>query len=113
MDLFAKFQKTRAWALFSTVDLHFTDRLTTNWGIRYSSDNKDFTSERTQSPLSFLGVGPVGPLTVKPSDSVVTGDLSFLYEINPDINLYMRFARGHRAPAIQGWLPVPGYDFRC
>ncbi len=97
-------QKTVAWALFGTVDLHFTDRLTTNWGMRYSSDSKDFTSERTQSPLSSFGVGPIGPLTVEPSDSVFTGDVSFLYEINPEINLYVRFARGHRAPSVQGRL---------
>ena len=38
----------------------------------------------------------------KVDDSVLTWDVSALYEINPDINVFARIAKGYRAPAIQG-----------
>src|SRR5206468_3815332 len=32
----------------------------------------------------------------------LTWDLSAIQEVNPDVNIYARVAKGYRAPAIQG-----------
>ena len=45
---------------------------------------------------------PGSETTTKADDSVLTWDVSAIQEINPDINVYARVAKGYRAPAIQG-----------
>jgi iron complex outermembrane receptor protein len=95
-------QQTDAWALFGSVDHDLTDALTLSVGLRYSDDSKTFVGERQLSPLSFLGVGPIGPLEANVSDASFSGDISLRYTVNTDTNVYGRFARGFRAPSIQG-----------
>jgi iron complex outermembrane recepter protein len=99
-------QNTEAWAIFGSLDYQVSDQLTVTAGLRYSDDDKDLTVVRTIHPLAFLGpfFGPIGPLDIKTGDSVVTGDISANYAMNDDVNLYARFARGHRAPSLQGRL---------
>lgn len=97
-------QKTRAYALFGSLDLISEQRLDISSGLRISSDQKEFEVIRTQSPLSFLGIGAIGPLRTEPGDTVLTWDLTANYDIAPDVVGYARLAKGHRAPAIQGRL---------
>ncbi len=54
--------------------------------------------------MSFLGVGPIGPIKVNPSDNDVSWDLSGTWAATDEVNLYARAARGFRAPSIQGRL---------
>lgn len=97
-------QETQAWALYGTHELAKWNELTLTGGIRITYDAKDFTATRTISPLSFLGIGPIGPLTVSPSAEVLTWDLNTLYEHSGQVNWFARLARGYRAPSIQGRL---------
>lgn len=97
-------QETRAYALFGTVDLVSQDDWNVSSGIRLSSDSKEFTAIRTESPLSFLGIGGIGPISVSPNDTVITWDVSAKTAISEGVNGYARIARGHRAPSIQGRL---------
>lgn len=97
-------QETRAWAIFGTVDLLRLDHFTISGGARLTSDEKDFGVVRSISPLSFLGIGPIGPLEVSPSERVPTWDLNALYEHSEQINWFARLAKGYRAPSIQGRL---------
>lgn len=97
-------QDTRAFALFGTIDLISQEDWDVSAGIRLSSDSKDFTAIRTQSPLSFLGIEGIGPISVSPSDTVMTWDVSANTKISEGVNGYVRVARGHRAPSIQGRL---------
>ena len=97
-------QETRAWAIFGTSDLFTRDRLTISGGARLTSDEKNFWAVRTLSPLSFLGIGQIGPLAVSPSERVPTWDLNALYEHSEQINWFARLAKGYRAPSIQGRL---------
>lgn len=94
-----QFQETESWALFGTVSYDITDRLNVQLGLRYSDDQKDFTAERLLSPIGF---GPAGPFSVNPTDENITGDISATYMVNDNVNVYARFARGHRAPSVQG-----------
>ncbi len=97
-------QKTSAWALFGSMDLVKREQVTFSAGARMSSDAKEFEATRTISPLSFAGVGPIGPLTATPSSRVFTWDLSALFDQSTNVNWYARLARSYRAPSIQGRL---------
>jgi len=85
--------KNTAWAVFGHVSYDVNDKWTLTGGARYTDDDKDLT-----------GTGPVGapiePVSV--SDENVSGDLSALYKVNDNVNLYARLATGFRAPTIQG-----------
>lgn len=97
-------QETKAWALFGSVNYDLTDAVRLTAGVRYSSDEKDYWARRDLSPLSFLGVGPIGPIYAKPDDSQTTWDLSATWSMNDAINFYGRVATGFRAPSVQGRL---------
>jgi iron complex outermembrane receptor protein len=92
-------QDTKAYALFTSVEWQMTDRLTATGGLRLSIEDKDFVAERT---LGAFGAGTLAPTSESLSDEVVTGDLSFNYALNENINLFTRYARGFRAPNVQG-----------
>ena len=94
-------QDTKAWAAFASVDYDLTDAFKVTAGIRYSHDKKDFQAKRVLSPI---GGGATDVLTKNPSDGQISWDLSGVYTINPDVNVYGRIARGFRAPSIQGRL---------
>ena len=97
-------QRTQAWALFGSMELLTRDHLTLTGGARLTSDAKDFEAVRTMSPLSFLGIGPIGPLHASPSAQVLTWDLSALYDQSESMNWFARVASSYRAPSIQGRL---------
>ncbi len=97
-------QKTKAYAFFGSATWDVTEKWRLGAGIRYSHDKKDYMAERFLSPLSFMGVGPIGPIFADPSDSKTTWDVTATYFMNDDINWYARIATGFRAPSIQGRL---------
>ncbi|KPZ60287.1 Pesticin receptor precursor [Pseudoalteromonas sp. P1-13-1a] len=94
-------QDTTAWAIFGSVDYIFSDKLKVTAGLRYSDDEKDFSADRTLSPLSVFGVGPLF-IEREVSDSHVSWDLSANYKVNDDVNWYSRVANTFRAPSLQG-----------
>jgi iron complex outermembrane receptor protein len=94
-------QENRAWALYGSGEYEVNDALTVKGGVRYTHDEKDFTAFRSQSPI---GGGTIGPISVSPSDSEISWDLSALYATSENVNLFARVARGFRAPSIQGRL---------
>lgn len=97
-------QQNTAYAVFGSLEYAVNDQFKLRGGLRYTHDEKDFVAERFQSPLSFLGVGPIGPLYANPSDSDVSWDVSGVYQITDDFNTFVRVAKGYRAPSIQGRL---------
>ncbi len=92
-------QQNTSWAAFGSVEYEVSDAFTLRGGLRYTNDEKDFSAQRFQSPF---GAPPLGPIVVSPSDSEVTGDVSGTWKFNDDTNLFIRIARGYRAPSIQG-----------
>ena len=92
-------QDTTAWAIFGQFDYDISDDLTLTAGLRYSDDKKDYSAERPVTPFG----GANFPLTfVSVSDSQVSGNLTLNYNINDDVSIYGRLAKGFRAPSIQG-----------
>ena len=82
-----------AWAVFGHVSYDVTDTVTVTGGARYTDDDKDLT-----------GTGPIGapidPVSV--ADDQISWDLSALFKVSEDFNIYGRLASGFRAPTIQG-----------
>jgi len=81
-----------AWAVFGHVSYDVTEALTVTGGARFTDDEKDLTVQA--SPI------PTAPQNV--SDSQVSWDLSALYRVSDQFNIYGRLASGFRAPTIQG-----------
>jgi iron complex outermembrane receptor protein len=98
-------QETDAWAIFASVDIDVSDRLSVAGGLRYSDDQKDYVTQRLQ-PLFInnllFGTVATGPIPQQTDDQVVSWDISMTYAINDDVNFYSRLAKGFRAPSIQG-----------
>jgi len=96
-------QDSEALGIFGSVNYKFDQGLTLQAGARWNHDKKKLVADRLYDtrPL-FVGGGPVPETTTKVKDSVLTWDLSAIQELNEDINVYARIAKGYRAPAIQG-----------
>ena len=104
----AQEQNSKSYGMFGSVTFDITDQLSLTGGVRYNDDKRDFVvvrSQDTQFP-TFLQ-NPLGTVTREVSDDTVTWDASAVYEVNPDLNLYARVARGYRAPSIQGRILFP------
>ena len=96
-------QDSEALGIFGSVNYKFDMGLTLQAGARWNHDNRKLTAERQfDIRPGFIGGGPVDPVTVKVDDSVLTWDVSAIHELNQDVNVYARVAKGYRAPAIQG-----------
>lgn len=94
-------QRNKAYALFTSGEYDLSDSFRLAGGLRFTRDEKDFSAQRVVSPI---GGGATGVLTANPSDSNVSGDLSASWFIDSDRTVYARYARGFRAPSIQGRL---------
>ena len=96
-------QRNKAWAVFVSGDFDVTDKFKLRGGLRYTQDKKDFSASVLEAaPFSAAPVG--GPYTVSTDVNDVSWDLSGVYALNEDINLFARVAKGFRAPSIQGRL---------
>ncbi|MEM1133861.1 MAG: TonB-dependent receptor [Pseudomonadota bacterium] len=99
-------QESEAFGIFGSVSYAFDNGLTLQAGARYNDDSRDFVASRPVDVRpGFLGFGgPVAPINENVDANLLTWDLSAVYEVNPDINIFARAARGYRAPSIQGRL---------
>ena len=94
-------QTATAQAAFGAMTFQWLEDLELGTGLRLSRDAKDYTAWRDKSPI---GAGPLSPIHQNPQDTVWSGDLSLRYRISPNVQTYLRAARGFRAPSIQGRL---------
>jgi len=104
-------QDSKAWGIFGSVNYAFDNGLTLQAGARWNHDDKKLVAARPVDTRVIVippGIiiplfgGPIDPVTIKADDSVLTWDVSAIKEINPDINVYARIAKGYRAPSLQG-----------
>jgi iron complex outermembrane receptor protein len=92
-------QDATSWAAFASIDFRATDRWTLKGGLRYTTDKKDFSAERTDPTFQLPTVRPID---VSTDADLVTWDLSAAYRATESVNLYGRVGTGFRAPSIQG-----------
>ncbi|SFD49367.1 TonB-dependent receptor [Pseudoalteromonas denitrificans] len=95
-------QKTTAYAVFGSVDYDVSDDLAMTVGVRYSHDKKDFTAQLIDHP--FIPGDNDGNFqdSANPSDSHVSWDVSGVYKLTDDVNVFARLANSFRAPSVQG-----------
>ncbi|MGO3126439.1 MAG: TonB-dependent receptor [Luteimonas sp.] len=99
-------QRNTAWALFASGEYDVSDRLKLRGGVRYTQDKKDFSASVLQAVPFGTPVG--GPFFENTDVDDISWDASAVYEINDDVNVYGRVAKGFRAPSIQGRLAFGG-----
>ncbi len=92
-------QDASSFAAFGSIDFRPTDRWTLKGGLRYTTDQKDFSAER---PDPTFQLPTVRPIVVSTDADLVTWDLSATYKATESVNLYSRVGTGFRAPSIQG-----------
>jgi iron complex outermembrane receptor protein len=92
-------QDATSWAAFASLDFRPTDRWALKGGLRYTTDQKDFSAER---PDPTFQLPTVQPIQVSTDADLVTWDLSATYKATGSVNLYSRVGTGFRAPSIQG-----------
>lgn len=92
-------QDATSWAAFASIDVRPTDRWTLKGGLRYTTDEKDFSAER---PDPTFQVPTVRPIEVTTDADLVTWDFSATYQATGNVNAYARVGTGFRAPSIQG-----------
>ncbi|SFK06520.1 TonB-dependent receptor [Caulobacter sp. UNC279MFTsu5.1] len=99
-----------SWAVFGQVSYKLTDALTVTGGLRDTYDAKKTVLAKTANTAANVSTY-TGRRYVRLSDEQVSWDLSANYEVNPDLNLYARVAKGFRGPTIQGRSAVFNSDF--
>jgi iron complex outermembrane receptor protein len=99
-----------SWAVFGQVSYKVTDALTITGGARDTYDAKKTRLVKTANTAAGASTY-AGRRYVRLSDEQVSWDLSANYEVNPDLNLYARAAKGFRGPTIQGRSAVFNSDF--
>lgn len=92
-------QTTTAWALFGSATWQAMSQVEVTAGLRLSGETRDFTASRTLGPF---GAPPLGPVVRDLSSTNLSGDVSVRYRVSPELSLYARYARGFRAPNVQG-----------
>jgi len=98
-------QDATSYALFGTLDWQVASDWNVTAGIRFSSDEKDFVAQRLQAPAintQLYGSGPTVEIPEHVEDDNVSWDLTAMYNLNPNFNIYGRLATSYRAPSIQG-----------
>ena len=95
-------QENVAWAIYASGDYDLTEAFKLRAGLRYTQDSKDFVANRIQAPPFSSPF--VGQITEETDVSHTSWDISGIYTVTDNVNLYARIAEGFRAPAIQGRL---------
>ena len=99
-----------SWAAFGQVSYEILPSLTITAGGRVTEDKKTTQLLKTANTAANA-VTYTGRRFVELKDTQPSWDVSALYQINPDVSLYARVARGFRGPTIQGRSAVFNSDF--
>ena len=81
-----------AWAFFGQMSLPLNDALTLTAGVRHTDDEKEMVAFNP----------PITQPDVQVKGERASFDVSLMWDINEDVNVYGRVANGFRAPSIQG-----------
>jgi iron complex outermembrane receptor protein len=88
-------QKSTSWAGFGSLKYDVSPDFSLRAGLRYTKDTKNLNSDAT------AGVNLGNGTTAHLSDSKPTADLSALYKLDRDTNVYARVATGYRGSSVE------------
>lgn len=91
------YEKNVSYAAFGSVKYDVTKAFSLRFGARYTHDTRDLHSDPTLLPASSRANGTAAHV----SDTKPSGDLSAIYKLNEDLNVYARIASGYRGSSIQ------------
>ncbi|GIL37905.1 TonB-dependent receptor [Rhodospirillales bacterium TMPK1] len=99
-----------SYALFGQASYQLLQDLTLTAGVRETRDAKETRLVKTADTAAGV-VTYTGRRDVKLSDTTPSWDFSAMYQIDPNVGVYGRVARGFRGPTIQGRSAVFNADF--
>lgn len=99
-----------SWAVFGQASYTF-DRLTLTGGARYTEDRKRTNLVKAAMTGATVNFPATAPRNVRLTGKEPSWDVSALYEVADDVNVFARVARGFRGPTIQGRSAVFGSAF--
>ncbi|MGN7999440.1 TonB-dependent receptor [Sphingomonas sp. 22176] len=99
-----------SWAVFGQVSYEIAPKLTITAGGRVTEDTKTTDLLKTANNVNNVS-SYKGRTHARLSDTQPSWDLSARYEIDPDVSIYARVAKGFRGPTIQGRSAVFNSDF--
>ncbi len=107
-------QTNNSWAVFGAINWDVSENFEIRAGARYTVDNKELTVEDywstgfvpcfllSKCTLAQLAAQePDGDLSASPEDKKFSWDISGIWKLNEDVNLYARVATGYRGSSIQ------------
>ena len=90
-------QKSTSYAAFGSVKYDVSPALSLRGGLRYTKDKKQLVSNAAALPLTSQVNGTTADL----SDAKPSGDVSVLYRLSSEANVYARIATGYRGSSVQ------------
>jgi len=99
-----------SWGIFGQASYKITPDLTITGGVRETKDSKSTRLVKTADTAAGA-VTYTGRRYVRLSDTQPSWDLSLMYQIDPNVSVYARVAKGFRGPTIQGRSAVFNSDF--
>lgn len=93
-------QRTRDWAAFGQVNLHFTDTLTLSGGVRYTNERRSALLSRTATVPGLLAVilyPPFSPVTLRRKESNVDGSLGVNWKPTNNLLVYVSASKGTKS----------------
>ena len=89
--------RKRSTAIFGKLAIDMMERVTFNAGLRYSKDQIEFVASREAFALQDLTA--IVDVNDDTSSKTVDAEASLLYMASDTSSLYLRWSRGHKAPA--------------
>ena len=99
-----------SWGVFGQLSYKITPDLTITAGARETRDSKSTRLVKTADTIAGA-VTYTGRRYVRLSDTQPSWDLSLMYQVEPNVSVYARVAKGFRGPTIQGRSAVFNSDF--
>jgi iron complex outermembrane receptor protein len=94
-------QKNDAYAVFGSVDYALSPRIDVRAGLRYTHDKKTLNTEPGDKAGGGSDLDASAGLAAETSVSKVNWELSSVYKLDRDANVYARVATGFRGATIQ------------
>ena len=104
---------TEAWAAFGQLDWHFADQWTATVGARYTEEKRSGFSHRYLTDsfggnfVTDVGSGLLPYIDYSETFNDTSPMAALAYELNPDINFYLRVAEGFKSGGFSSEVADP------
>ena len=92
--------KTDSYALYGETTIPLSESWKVTGGMRYTHDHKDYDGH-------YTAAGQTVPDSRRIGENYLTGRVALSYELNPETNLYILTARGHKSRGFNDYSTQP------